>query len=96
MIVGNEDNGDGYVVKTALTGVSGGINAGVYNNNATANSGDWNNKATVPGGVGGNTVNGLFISSIKSGTYTNPVIFGTAQITNAGTITNHQVIEIGQ
>jgi len=96
LIVGNEDNGDGYVVKTALTGVSGGINAGVYNNNATANSGNWNVKTTAPGGVGGNTVNGLFISSIKSGTYTNPVIFGTAQITNAGTITNHQVIEIGQ
>lgn len=96
LIVGNEDNGDGYVVKTALSGASGGINAGVYNNNATANSGDWNNKSTVPG-VGGATVNGLFISSIKNGVYTvNPVIFGTAQITNAGTITNHQVIEIGQ
>ncbi|HOV93129.1 MAG TPA: hypothetical protein PLC04_08670 [Candidatus Kapabacteria bacterium] len=95
LIVGNEDNGDGFVVKTALSGVSGGINAGVYNNNATANSGDWNNKATAPGV--GTTVNGLFISSIKNAGYTvNPVIFGTAQITNAGTITNHQVIEIGQ
>ena len=64
LIVGNEDNGDGYVIKTALTGTSGGIAAGVYNNNATTNAGDWNVKTTTPGG--GNTVNGLFISSIKN------------------------------
>ena len=96
LIVGNEDNGDGYNMHTALSGTSGGVNAGVYNNNATANTGDWNVKTTTPG-VGGNTVNGLFISNIKNAGYTaNPVIFGTAQIINAGTITNNQVIEIGQ
>ncbi|HRS02431.1 MAG TPA: hypothetical protein P5545_07775, partial [Bacteroidota bacterium] len=65
------------------------------NYNATANNGNWNDKNTAPGL--GNTVNGLFISSIKNSAYTNnPVIFGTAQIINAGTISNYQVIEIGQ
>jgi len=94
LIVGNEDNGDGYNLHTAITGTSGGINAGLYNSNATANAGDWNVKTTTPGT---NTVNGLYISNLKNGTYTaSPVIFGTAQITNAGTITNYQVIEIGQ
>ncbi|HRT67462.1 MAG TPA: hypothetical protein P5216_01850, partial [Bacteroidota bacterium] len=95
LIVGNEDNGDGYNMHTALSGTVGGIAAGVYNYNATANNGNWNDKNTAPGL--GNTVNGLFISSIKNSAYTNnPVIFGTAQIINAGTISNYQVIEIGQ
>ena len=94
LIVGNEDNGDGYNLHTAITGTSGGINAGLYNSNATTNVGDWNLKTTTPGT---NTVNGLYISNLKNGSYTaSPVIFGTAQITNTGTITNYQVIEIGQ
>jgi hypothetical protein len=94
LIVGNEDNGDGYNLHTAITGTSGGINAGLYNSNATTNVGDWNVKTTTPGT---NTVNGLYISNLKNGSYTaSPVIFGTAQITNTGTITNYQVIEIGQ
>ncbi|MEN6510606.1 MAG: hypothetical protein ABFD00_02095 [Chloroherpetonaceae bacterium] len=95
LIVGNEDNGDGYNLHTAITGTSGGINAGLYNSNATTNVGDWNVKTTTT--ASGNTVNGLYISNLKNGSYTaSPVIFGTAQITNTGTITNYQVIEIGQ
>lgn len=97
LIIGNEDNNDNAILTTALTGTVGGIAAGFYNNNSVANSpsnNDWNNKATDP--VGANTVNGLFISNIKNTGYTNVPIFGTGQITNAGTIVNYSIIELGQ
>jgi len=80
-----------------MSGTVGGIAAGFYNNNSVANSPDndsWNNKSTDPAGT--NTVNGLFVSSIKNSGYTNVPIFGTSQITNAGTIVNYSIIEIGQ
>lgn len=97
LIIGNEDNNDNAILTTAMTGTVGGIAAGFYNNNPVANSpsnNDWNNKSTDPSGT--NTVNGLFISNIKNIGYTNVPIFGTGQITNAGTIVNYSIIELGQ
>lgn len=96
LIIGNEDNGDNAILTTQLSGTLGGIAAGFYNNNSVANSADnWNVKTTDPTQVG-KTVNGLYVTSILNNTYTNPVRFGTAQVTNAGTIVNHSIIEIGQ
>jgi len=97
LIIGNEDNNDNAILTTAMSGTVGGIAAGFYNNNSVANSPDndsWNNKSTDPAGT--NSVNGLFVSSIKNSGYTNVPIFGTGQITNAGTIVNYSIIEIGQ
>lgn len=98
LIIGNEDNNDNAILTTAMSGTVGGIAAGFYNNNAVANSPDndvWNTKTTDPT-AGTNTVNGLFISNIKNTGYSNVPIFGTGQITNAGTIVNYSIIELGQ
>lgn len=102
LIIGNEDNGDGYVIQTAMSGTVGGMAAGFYNNNAVANTvggnpdnDTWNTKSTDPTGTG-NSINGLFISNIKNTGYTNPPTFATGQITNAGTIVNYSIIELGQ
>lgn len=97
LIIGNEDNNDNAILTTAMSGTVGNIAAGFYNNNSVANSPDndsWNNKSTDPAGT--NSVNGLFISNIKNAGYNNVPIFGTGQITNAGTIVNYSIIEIGQ
>lgn len=96
LIIGNEDNNDNAILTTAMTGTVGGIAAGFYNNNPLVNSpsnDSWNNKATDPTG---SNVNGLFISNIKNTGYSNVPIFGAGQITNAGTIVNYSIIELGQ
>jgi hypothetical protein len=96
LIIGNEDNGDNAILTTQLSGTLGGIAAGFYNNNSVANSADnWNLKTTDPTQAG-KTVNGLYVTSILNGGYANPVRFGVANLTNAGTIVNHSIIEIGQ
>jgi hypothetical protein len=92
LIIGNEDNGAGYKFLTNLSGVIAGYNAGLRNfnklANAAANSGDNKNAAL-------GDVHGLWMSTLNAGTG-NVSIFGTAMITNAGTVQNNTIIEIGQ
>ena len=94
LIIGNEDNENGAILRTQVQGTLGGIAAGVYNDNAVANTSNdvANTKTNDPGSM---SINGLFITNLLGTGYTSPVTFGTAQITNAGTITNWSVIELG-
>lgn len=92
LIIGNEDNGGGYVFQTALSGTLSGIGAGFYNNNPGVNTGDWNNETTDPAT---SNLFGLYVTNPTAGFNNNIPIFGTAQITNAGNITNEAIIELG-
>ncbi|OGU40680.1 MAG: hypothetical protein A2X61_08580 [Ignavibacteria bacterium GWB2_35_12] len=89
LIVGNEDNGAGYNFHTNLSGSIAGYYAGIRNFNADANSfadaGD--NKSRAVGDVAG-----IWISTLGADT----AVLGTAQLTNAGTVQNQEVIEIGE
>ncbi|TAL66876.1 MAG: hypothetical protein EPN82_16595 [Bacteroidetes bacterium] len=89
LIVGNEDNGAGYNFHTNLSGQIAGYNAGIRNFNAAANAfadaGD--NKSRAVGDL-----HGIWISTLGADT----AVLGTAQLTNAGTVQNQEVIEIGE
>lgn len=93
LIIGNEDNGDGYVFYTETDpGASlQGLASGLVNTSAGVNSGDWNTKTTDPSG---NDVYGLFMTDNTA--YPQPAIFGTSTITNTGNIVNNAIIEIAE
>lgn len=94
LIIGNEDNGANYVLKTAAEGLlvppTTGTMAGLYNNANNGYSGTWDLKATTPGG--GNRISGLWMTNIKS---SGEPLFNPAKIENKGTIVNHGIIEVG-
>lgn len=92
LIIGNEDNGAGYLFHTALSGQLAGINAGFVNENAGTVSGDWDNKNIDPNT---NTLYGLWVQQLE-GLNINVPAFGTAQILNTGAIRNGALIELGQ
>ncbi len=95
LIIGNEDNESGAILRTQVSGTLGGTAAGVYNNNAVANT-STEVANTKTNDAASNAFNGLFITNLLGSGYSSPVTFGTAQITNAGTIVNWSVIELGQ
>jgi hypothetical protein len=102
LIIGNSDIGtlDGsenpsnYIAHPGIDATVdiGGFLAGFYNNNPGVNTGDWNIPTLAPDGT--NTVNGLWVSKVGNSA-SNTVTFASPKIENAGTITNHSVIEIG-
>ncbi|MBI5326379.1 MAG: hypothetical protein HZB41_14080 [Ignavibacteriae bacterium] len=89
LIVGNEDNGAGYNFHTNLSGQIAGYNAGIRNFNAAANAGGnpGDNKSAAIGDL-----HGIWISTLGAET----AVLGTAMLTNAGTVQNQEVIEIGE
>lgn len=91
LIIGNEDNGAGYVFKTALSGSSGGIDAGFVNDNVNAYTGNANDKTTGAAGI-----HGLYIQSVTLSSSVETPIFGTAQIDNSGVIWNWGEIELSE
>jgi hypothetical protein len=101
LIVGNEDNGAGYIFHTGTDGsvVIMTLAAGLFMDDPTnpymAIAGAWDNKATNPGG--GNTINGLWVQTIGGvSSNINPPIFGTAQIISKGNVNNNGEIQISK
>ncbi|MCL5991657.1 MAG: hypothetical protein M1419_06095 [Bacteroidetes bacterium] len=89
LIIGNEDNGAGYNFHTNLSGSIAGYNAGIRNFNAAANVGvnPGDNKSAAV-----TDVKGIWISTLGADT----AVLGTAMLTNAGTVQNQEVLEIGE
>jgi len=95
LIIGNEDNGAGYVLKTAGEGLTQGTTAivsGLYNNSLFGYTGDWDDKDNTAPPT--NHISGLWVTNIMGGVGFEPV-FNPSKIENKGTIVNHGIIEIG-
>lgn len=98
LAIGNSDitdassNPSNFLFKTEMSGTIGGFVAGLYNNNnAGTNTGNWNNESETPAA---SRLFGLFVTNIGNSA-TNTSTFGVPQLVNAGVVTNHSVIEIG-
>ncbi len=94
LVIGNEDNDDGYVFKTSLAAAGSFLNA-----NTTAHTGGlqiadvFTNKAGINSG-NRNTVNGLWLVDLI-GVDKLP-IFSTYELKNEGAINNTGIIEVGE
>lgn len=98
LIVGNEDNGDGYDFHVTYdpTASIGGIPSGIVNDGSGATTANiWDNKAT--NFSGGNTINGIWIADNKNATYSLRPSLGASIFTNNGNLFNRNgVLILGQ
>lgn len=93
LLIGNEDNGAGYVFSTNLNGAIGGREAGIVNNNANVNAGDYEDKSQAVTGL-----QGLILTDRTDGggaaQFT--ATAGFRQVINCGHVYNYGIIEIGE
>ncbi len=88
LIIGNEDNPDGYIFRTAVGGV-------IDNQNATTASLPWPiAPGTLKSTVNIGDIQGIWVTPFVIGTKVPGI--GAAAITNVGTVNNQGVIEVGE
>lgn len=98
LIIGNEDNGANYPLRTALEGVTSGTLSSGLINNSLGNSSlvNWDLKTNTPDGT---NIFGLWITNRMTpdggGQVGGEPVFGASMIDNNGTIVNHGILEVG-